>query len=145
MIEKLSILKIVTLITSSVLIAYGWIMKNEAVSVIGAIIFLVALAAGIVSIALEAKRFREGKLEEQNSHNIFFGDLSSILEGSIVISGLAAMLTNDSVFRTPGMIIWFGTIAIYVICGVFISSLTNLPLKMTYGGWRIRYSNKRKS
>ncbi|MEO5995042.1 MAG: hypothetical protein ABIN89_00010 [Chitinophagaceae bacterium] len=64
--------------------------------------------------------------------------INTVLEGGLVISSLIAMVFDNDLYRIPGRIIWFGQVAAFILVGPLIEIFAKIPMKMTYGGWRIR-------
>lgn len=141
----MSFLKALFLIISAALIGFGWMMKVEIISTSGAILYLAISLVDLAYLIKESKKYRNGTWEDKKESQNLMQHFNQILGGIIVIAGLAATAISEvSLFNTPGMIIWIGSILIYVVFGIVIQLITNLPLKIGYGGWFISRSRKRK-
>jgi hypothetical protein len=135
-------LKLISLILSACFIGYGWVLKIEIISKIGAFLYLLVLIAGFVTLIIESIKYRNGNWEKQMTEKSIFDSISNILEGLVLVSGVIAMITDNNLIKTTGIIIWVGTIIFYILFGIIIQFITKLPLKMTYGGWHIKYPKK---
>lgn len=80
------------------------------------------------------KMLQEGETSEEKS------GINNLFEGLIILYGLVALIiAKPSYLNYSGQIIWFGTILFYVLNGIIASWITNIPLQMTHGGWKVRY------
>ncbi len=141
--RNLKYLEILFLISSAILLLLGWTNEIVLLTTMGAVLYLIILVGNFGMTIIEARKYQNDVVKSE-SEGKWSKLIAELIQGAILISGLGAMLFKSSVFETPGRIIWFGTILIYVVCGFAIQLIIKLPLKMTYGGWRIKYSGKRK-
>jgi len=142
--QILSFLKLILIMACIFLLIYGWSIKNERFSVIGAIFFLFVLTINLILTIIESRRFKIEERDKSKLEKNIKDSISDIFITLTVITGLVTILFDNPLFYRPGMIIWIGTIIFYSLNGAIASWITNIPLKMTYGGWRIDYSRKKK-
>jgi hypothetical protein len=138
----LTFLKLLLLVSSGILIAFGWIQGIDIYAIFGAILFLITLCINVFSLIKTSVRYRNGHIIEDNIDKKLISKFVSTIEGLFILSGLITMLSDDPLFKTPGMIIWIGTLFIYVLSGIIVWSITDLPLKMGYGGWYISHRQR---
>jgi Ca2+/Na+ antiporter len=142
--------RIILMLSSVILILYGWITKNQFISIIGAIVFICALFINLYKTYLLSKEFKNRKDEEEISVQEKDNTTSKIergLEGTITIASLIGTLAfqdAERIYFYPPLIIWVGIVVIYFISGIVIREVANIPLRMSYGGWKIYYPKKRK-
>ena len=44
---------------------------------------------------------------------------------------------------TSGLIIWVGTIVSYLIAGIITREVADIPVQMSYGGWKVNRRRKK--
>ncbi|MCO5242179.1 MAG: hypothetical protein M9904_19230 [Chitinophagaceae bacterium] len=129
--------------SSLFLIVFGIIRESEDLVIVGSIMFLISLFFTTLYIILLAKNFKDRTSSDRTPENE--SGLNDLFEGLIVIYGLIALVISEPVyFNYSGQLIWFGTILYYILNGIIVSWIMNIPLKMTYGGWRVRYKKRYK-
>ncbi|MEX6689679.1 hypothetical protein QTN47_19395 [Danxiaibacter flavus] len=136
--------KLIFLVGSSVCISLGWTRGALSLAIVGGTLYLLALVLGFVSLVFESQRFRKSDLPIKKESVSVLSTINKVLEGIICLSGLISFLVKDSLFSITGGIIWLGTIAVYVLCGIAINTIAGIPMKMGYGGWYVPKSKKRK-
>lgn len=135
--------KLVIVATSFLLVAYGWIFQKDLIAIFGSILYLGAMLYSILGLMANSNKIKESRgLDHAKSKS---EKITKLLEGIIVISSLIAMTLENDLYHIPGQIIWFGQIVFFILGGPIVEYFTGLPMKMTYGGWRVRnYQRKRK-
>jgi hypothetical protein len=135
-------IKLAIVITSFLLIAYAWIFQKTPIAIIGAILYLGAMLYDVIDLIVKSKKFKDGQdIEVAKSTS---DKITTILEGILVIISLIAMAAENDLYRIPGQIIWFGQIAVFVLVGPIVEIFAGIPMKMTYGGWRVRKYQRRR-
>lgn len=135
-------IKLVIVIISVLLIGYAWIYYDTTVSIIGAIMYLLGMCFDIIDLILKSKQFKKGQVIIGTKKPI--EKFVSVLEAILVISSLFAVFLDNNLYHIPGRIIWFGQVVVFVLVGPLVQSLTNIPLEMTYGGWRVHKFRRNK-
>ncbi len=131
-------LKLILNLSSILLISFGIILNTNFFLIIGSALFLVSLAVNTLSVIVISRRFKNTISYEQK---IFKGksNINNLLEALVILYGIIALIISDpSYLKYSGQIIWFGSILFYILNGIIAGWITNLPLTMTYGGWKIR-------
>jgi energy-converting hydrogenase Eha subunit H len=138
------------MLSSVIIILYGWSLTSEMTSIVGAGIFLLALLINLYKTYLISKKHnnKNDQSIEQPIKKHFISKTEEVIEGLITIASLVGTLVfhekGDIYFYTC-FIIWMGVIIIYFISGVVIREFANIPLIMGYGGWKIYYKKSRRS
>jgi hypothetical protein len=145
----LKIIKLILLLLSAILLACGLLIKTEMVAVSGAIIFVLALAIGLMQITKDSKLYSQDKfqIEKQEGVENTIHKISKWIEGIVFISIVLGILffQDNETLKICGGIMWFGSIIVWVLAGTIVSWITNIPLRFGYGGWEIdRKKNRRK-
>lgn len=143
--------RILLMLTSVILILYGWIINSLIVSIIGSLVFLCTLFINLYKIYLLSKKFNNKKDEKERSIQEEVNVKSKIergVEGIITTASLIGTVVFQdakTIYFYPPFIIWIGFVAIYFISGIIIREVTKLPLVMSYGGWKIHYPLKKRN
>jgi hypothetical protein len=51
---------------------------------------------------------------------------------------ISLFIFDNNYFQTAGKIIWFGTIALFLLNGFIVSLFSDFNLQFGYGGWKIK-------
>lgn len=132
-------IKLAIVTISFLFIAYAWIFQNTKIATIGAIVYLGALLYDIINLIVKSKRFKDIEAARSKSEKFI-----TILDVILAIGSLVAMAAENDLYRFPGQVIWFGQIAVFVLFGPILEIFAGVPMKMTYGGWRIRKYRRRR-
>ncbi len=122
------------------IILFGWLNGIYILTLYGGIIYLISMGISSLIVIIESKNYMVGMVEFKKD---FLVKLIYFIDSAIILSGFISIFTEKVIYKNVGMIIWFGTIVFYALNGILVSMITKLPLKMTYGGWRINSSKKR--
>lgn len=142
--------RIILILSSVILILYGWSIKNQLVSIIGAIVFLCALFINLYRTYLLSKEFKnkkdDGEISIQEKDNTT-SKIERGIEGIITIASLIGTVVfqdAEKIYFYPPLIIWVGIVVTYFLSGIIIKEVANIPLRMSYGGWKIYYPKTRR-
>lgn len=126
------------------LLVVGFIGNNSEIAVSGSTVYLLAQAFYLYDSYHHSKKFANNRDATINpaKKSSFVDRMTSLLEGTVIIFGLIAMVSGRAV--TAGAIIWFGAIFVYFLWGIIIEIITGIPLRFGYGGWEIRRNRQRK-
>lgn len=133
-------IKLVIVASSFLIIAYAWINQKGSIAIFGAILYLLVMLYEIIGLIINSKKIKEDKNLEVTPDKL--EKITTVLEGILVFCSLFAIMTENDLYRFPGQIIWFGQIAVFILGGPIIKFFTGIPMKMTYGGWRVRKYNR---
>lgn len=137
-------LKFLLNLSSIFLIVFGVVQHTENLVVVGSVIFLVSLLITTLSVIKLSRSFKN-KTSSDIETSEDESSINNLLEGLIILYGLVALVISEpSYFEYSGQIIWFSAILFYVLNGIIASWITNIPLKMTNGGWRVKYKKRYK-
>jgi len=138
------------MLSSVIFILYGWDLKDQLVSIIGAIVFLCSLLIKLYNTYLLSKEYRNMKDKEevfiQEKCNVIL-KIERGIEGTITIASLIGAVVfqdSDRIYFYPPLIIWVGIIVTYFLSGIIVSEIANIPLRMTYGGWKVYYPKRKR-
>ncbi len=138
--KLLNYLKLLFSFISLMIILFGWLNGIYILTLYGGIIYLISMGISSLIVIIESKNYMVGMVEFKKD---FLVKLIYFIDSAIILSGFISIFTEKVIYKNVGMIIWFGTIVFYALNGILVSMITKLPLKMTYGGWRINSSKKR--
>jgi hypothetical protein len=137
-------IKLLIVIVSITLIGLGWIIQNFTIATIGAIFYLTGMLYDLGFLIIKSKEFKNKKEIEPQKEQQTVKEIIDLLDGVLVISSLIAMCFKNDLYRVPGGIIWFGQILVFILVGPIVATYANIPMHMTYGGWRPRKFRKRR-
>jgi hypothetical protein len=130
------------------LLAYGWLTPNPIFAKVGAIIYLLMSAFSLIGTYQASKQYRNGEWEPENKKQTMIQILSRVLELTILFVGLFAMMIGQQDDKrgllVAGIIIWVGNILVWLISGFIAQSVAGIPLRMTYGGWKVYRPHRRR-
>lgn len=135
-------IKLFFVASSFFLIAYAWVSQNESIAISGAILYLLIILYEIIGLVINSKKIKEDENIEVTPNKS--EKVTTVLEGALVLFSLFAIISDYDLYRFTGQIIWFGQIGVFILGGPIIEFFTGIPMKMTYGGWRVRRHNRRR-
>jgi hypothetical protein len=134
-------IRLAALLTSAGLLLAGRLRLDEGLLFAGAILFISIQLVDLVEDYRFAKRFRNGNWEPSEEKK-WAARVAVWVTGLIQIGALVLVQESRKgaeFLGGAGAIIWVGTIAGYLISGWIAREVGGLPLRMGYGGWRIRH------
>lgn len=136
-------LKLLLLLSSGALIAFGWTQGIDIYANMGAILFLTSFIPNGISLIKDSLRYRAGHFNEEIIDKKLIDNIITTIEGLFILISLIAIYSEHELFKTPGMIIWFGSLSIWILSGIIVSIIADIPLKMGYGGWYISHRRRK--
>ncbi len=124
-------MKLFCLILVAGFVTAGLIIPNEQLALTGAILFLVVEVFDLISFYREAKIVRSD--EEYKKGKTPIEKVTGWVRNIVVLGGLGLTVVG----KVPGIIIWVGTLVGYVIAAQITQSVAKIPLRMTYGGYKV--------
>jgi len=133
-------MKLSALLLSACLVSIGLGIRDPRLLLIGSAIFLSLVIADLFLCYRDSKLFR-AKALSPSVDETFLSRISRWLDSGISLTGLVLLvITSDKeadTYSIAAWIIWGGTILRWFLCGIIVSVIGGLPLKMGYGGWYV--------
>lgn len=118
-----------------------WWSKLGGIPIIAACLFLVIEVVGLVECYKAAKAYGGGtEKPEPEPEKGALDKAASALRGVIIFAGMILCAAQNA----AGMIIWIGVIVCWFASGVIVEHVADIPLKMTYGGWKVDRKRRRR-
>lgn len=89
----------------------------------------------------------EKEMDEEKKPTLYYKIVEIISEislGIITFGGLGLFHSHNDFYANMGMLIWCGTILMYLISGWIFQAITKIHLTLGYGGWTPGYRKKRR-
>jgi hypothetical protein len=138
--------KVITLFATCILLVVGWTTYSEPIAITGGVLFLMGELAHLVWAYRAARFYHEGRDEEWRKEQTTSQKVVDGIWDWLSIVGLISMgvggVTNNEAMGISGGMLWFGRILSYVIGGIITQVVAGIPLRMTYGGWKVNRSRR---
>lgn len=136
--ERFPGVKLVALLTTTGLVAAGWIADHKMLAIAGIVAFGVVRLTDVVRQVRAAMYYRRGEDEKWQLPETRVRKAASYLDGTITIAGLAApFVATHHKAAESGFFLWIIAVADWVLSGIIAHSVAGIPLRMTYGGWKV--------
>ena len=136
--------KFVLLVLSFCTILIGWGMNIEILVIIGSLCFVANLLINLILIVKLSINYKK-EIDIVKLVEYKIKKFNSWIENALMVLGLIAILVGKPSYIVAfGGLIWGSTFVLYFFSGIVAKIITELPIKMTHGGWAIRQKRKRK-
>jgi hypothetical protein len=132
-------MKLAAYTLSALLFVLGLLEGGGKFAISGAVLFLVIELLALISDYRAAKEFREGIWEPKEKTTL--GTMTDWVRGIVLYGGtvLSVIQKRDE----PVFILWVGIIGCWFLAGVIAQIVGGVPLRMTYGGWKVDRRRRR--
>ena len=137
-----SIIRFIIVVISTFILGYGWFHKDFNVALFGSLTYLIVIVFDLFILIEMSKDYKKGKEIEVVVKPL--DKITQLIEGILVISALITVLSKNNLYSTPSRIIWFAQVFSFAVVGPILSIFTNIPMQMTYGGWRVKKTTRQK-
>jgi hypothetical protein len=141
--SKYSNLKLFLNTISIILLGFGWYYQEMTAAIGGAMFHILNILVGLLFMILKSKQFQKDNSVEMP--NTLTDKISYIIECVLVFTSLIVLGSKNELFLLPGQIIWGGQMIMFALIGPILENFAGIPMRMTYGGWRVgRHRKTRK-
>lgn len=124
-------------VTSLLLIICGLSLHNEVINMIGAGLYISADILHTVQAYTASKQYRSGKWDSSQS---LPEKIIPWVRTPILLGGMLTLFAGS----ISGPVIYFATVILWAIDGIIINMIADIPMRMTYGGWKPDRRRRRK-
>ena len=137
MVNKRTIINFSLVFFTITLIAYAWIFNDLIAAIVASSTYLLKLLLNVIDLIIKSKEYKRGINIKTTKNKL--EEITDVTEGILVIGSLFAMAPDNNLYKIPGRVIWFGQIVNFILVGPIVEIFAGIPMKMTYGGWKLRY------
>lgn len=128
-------------VTSAALFISGWIIHAPALALSGCILFAAQFPVILAYSLYESRQCRSGRWtpqpNEYERNNRFYW-IPEVTHGVTWFAGMGMYgVPPGEEFISPAIIVVLELIVSYALQSMIISLVAGIPMRMTYGGWKV--------